>query len=136
MKLNDIYPSNYLKAADIGDNPMVLTIENVTLEELQDGSRKPCLFFQEQDKGLILNKTNANTIAAVYGDDTDEWQGARVQLVSVPVDFQGRTVDAIRVRAKAQKQSPVRSGAASYGEAKGRPMQSGNRPEIDDDLPF
>jgi hypothetical protein len=116
---------------------MVLTIDRVEIAEMQDGNRKPCLYFQEQDKGLVLNRTNANAIAAIHGDDTDAWSGHRVQLISVPVEFQGKQVDAIRIRARAAKpaaQQQVRSG--SYGEAKGRPMQSGSRPELDDDLPF
>jgi hypothetical protein len=71
MKLNDIYPSQYLKAADIGDEPMSLTIDHVEMVEMQDGTRKPALFFQEQDKGMILNRTNANAVAAIHGDDTD-----------------------------------------------------------------
>jgi hypothetical protein len=159
MKLNDVFPSNYLKASDLGDEPRTLTIRDSDMVEMQDGSRKLCIFFEQGAKGLIVNKTNANTIAAAYGDDTDDWRGQKVQLISVPVDFQGRTVDAIRVRvrpaAKAQPQSNVRSGMQSYGEAKGRaqaqdtasrledkgrgPMETGNRPAIDDsleDLPF
>jgi hypothetical protein len=147
MKLNDIYPSAWLKASDLGDTPLVLTIDRIEMAEMQDGNRKPALYFQEEDKGLILNKTNANAIAAVYGDDTDDWLQQKIQLISVPTDFQGRTVDAIRVRVRQAKPAAkpqlsgdrtVRSGTASYGEAKGRaqgrPMESGNRPEIDDDL--
>ena len=142
MKLNDIYPSQYLKAADIGDEPMLLTIDRVEMAEMQDGTRKPACYFQEQDKGLILNKTNANTIAALYGDDTDDWSGQRVQLLSVPVEYQGKMVDAIRVRVRqakpaAKPQSNVRSGADSYGEAKGRVAAPQTRAEmLDDDLPF
>jgi hypothetical protein len=138
MKLNDIYPSNWLKASDV-EEPRVLTIDRIEIAEMQDGARKPAVYFREEEKGLILNKTNANVIAAVYGDDTDAWEGQRIQLVSVPVDFQGRTVEAIRVRAKPQKQTPPK--AAGYGEAKarvssGRPMEEGRRVELEDDIPF
>jgi predicted RNA-binding protein YlqC (UPF0109 family) len=142
MKLSEAFPSNYLKASDVGDDPIVLTIDRVEMVELADGARKPCVYFQEQDKGLILNKVNGNTIAAVYGDDTDDWSGQKVQLMSVPVEFNGRMVDAIRTRVRqakpaAKPQSNVRSGTASYGEAKGRaPVANNLSDDLDDTIPF
>jgi hypothetical protein len=158
MKLNDLYPSNWLKAADIGDEPLILTIDRIEVAEMQDGNRKPAVYFREEGRGLILNKTNANTIAAVYGDDTDSWVGHKIQLLAVPVDFQGKTVEAIRIRARAAKPAAkpayrnpndvgnddpprgnVRSGVASYGEAKGRaPVAPRVSPQddLDDSIPF
>ena len=52
---------------------MVLTIDRLEMEEMQDGTRKPALHFQETDKGLVLNKTNGTTIAARPMADTDDW---------------------------------------------------------------
>jgi hypothetical protein len=144
MRLNDLYPSNWLKASDIEDS-RVVTIDRLEVAEMQDGTRKPALYFQEEEKGLILNKTNANAIAAVYGDDTDGWEGQKIQLISVPVEFNGKQVDAIRVRVRPQKQSQPKAkdsmGGVSYGEAKsrvgsGRPMEEGRRVELEDDIPF
>jgi len=59
---------------------------------------KLVLYFAGKEKGLVLNKTNANNIAAIYGTDTDGWVGKSVVLVEALVDFQGRSVPAIRVR--------------------------------------
>jgi hypothetical protein len=66
-----------------------------------------------------------------------------VQLISVPVEFQGKQVDAIRIRARAAKpaakpQSNVRSGTASYGEAKGRSETAPktNAEELNDEIPW
>jgi hypothetical protein len=126
MKLSEAFPSKWLKAADIGDDPMTLTIASHKMAEMQDGNRKPAIYFEEDDRGLILNKTNGNTIAAAYGDDMLDWNGQRIQLISVPVDMQGKTVDAIRVRVRqakaAAKPQQVRSGAGNYnyGELKER----------------
>jgi len=139
MKISQAYPTKFLSAADIEDLEGPVVMGEVVMEDMNDGSRKPVLYFQNLDKGLVLNKTNGNTISAVYGDDTDEWAGHKVQLISVPVEFQGKMVDGIRVRAKQQKQSQPKP--AAYGEAKarvssGKPMEEGSKEMIDDDLPF
>jgi hypothetical protein len=59
---------------------------------------KPIVFFQGAEKGLVLNKTNANTIAGMYSPETSNWIGKQVTLFPTQVDFQGRQVAAIRVR--------------------------------------
>jgi hypothetical protein len=62
------------------------------------------LFFREEEKGLVLNKTNTTIIAKLYGDDTDDWVGKPVTLYATEVQFQGDMVDAIRVRNKPPRQ--------------------------------
>jgi hypothetical protein len=143
MKISDAFPSRYLKAGDVDDIQMPLVISHVEVAEMQDGARKPVVFFEGMEKGLVLNKTNSNVIAAAYGDDTDDWPHHQVHLMSVPTEYQGKTVDAIRVRVRQAKpaakpqQSNVRSGAGSYGEAKGRaPVAPSASADLDDDIPF
>jgi hypothetical protein len=75
----------------------VVTIEKADIVELPDGQRKLGIWFKGKDKGLLLNKTNANTISGLYGDDTDTWLGKPVQLTTAYVDFQGKSVEAIRI---------------------------------------
>ena len=59
-------------------------------------------------KQLILNKTNARSIARILGtDETHTWDGHDIMLVPAQVDFKGDIVDAIRV-----KPAPVRKTAA------------------------
>ena len=53
----------------------------------------------ETDKGLVLNKTNAAAIAKTHGDDSDEWIGQAIELYPAVTQFNGNTVDCIRVRA-------------------------------------
>ena len=103
MKVNDLYPSKYLKAEDIkGRPPVSVVIAKVTMEELGEGDNKqlkPILYFQGKERGLALNKTNANMIAHTFGNETDDWVGKTILLRSEPVDFKGKIVDAIRVSA-------------------------------------
>jgi hypothetical protein len=103
--INEAFPSKYLKAADLNDEQHLLIMERAEFEQLGD-DRKLILYFQNQKKGLVLNKTNANTIAAQYGDDTDEWIGKEIVLFEAMVDFQGKTGPAIRVRAPKKKAPP------------------------------
>ena len=63
MNINELYPSDYLKAADI-TQPVVMTIRTVTQEEIgPDKTLKPVVFFNEKSRGLVLNKTNATMIS-------------------------------------------------------------------------
>lgn len=104
-RVSDMVPSKYLKAADVEESP-VLTISHVKEETIGQGAqadKKWILFFEEEEKGLVLNRTNINTIAGLYGDDTDDWEGKKITLFATQVDFQGKQVDAIRVRNKQPK---------------------------------
>ena len=74
---------------------------------------KPVIYFDEHQKGVILNKTNAQGVAKVYGDDEDDWLGKRVVLVTVPSRTPaGEATTAIRM-----KPAPEKKKAASEMEA-------------------
>ena len=95
-KLSDMYPSNYLRAADFEDGDSVLTIKQVEEDSIGQGKDAKDVwvcYFKEEDKGLVLNKTNSNTIATLYGDDTDDWAGKPVTLYATEVQFQDKMVD-------------------------------------------
>ncbi len=97
MKSTDIFPSKYLRAADLNGHEPIVTIDRVVMETLGD-DRKPCVYFKGKDKGVVLNKTNFNAIEDISGeDDTDNWVGVKVKLVTVKVEFQGKRVPAIRI---------------------------------------
>ena len=100
MKMTDAFPSSFLKADDLGGKQVEVTIESVTMEELGQGAdkqQKLIIAFRGKDKKLVCNKTNANTIAGLYGDDTDAWVGQKIAIMPREVEFQGKSVWAIRV---------------------------------------
>lgn len=105
MNINNAFPSKYLKSGDITDEDMVLTISHVEIENVGQGGDtelKPIVYFTETDKGLVLNKTNAATIAKVVGTpETDGWPGKKIALFATEVDFQGKQTLALRVRIRA-----------------------------------
>lgn len=105
------FPSKYLSSADLEDATPVVTISKIVTETVGDDS-KLVAYFVGKDKGVVLNKTNANSLAELAkSDDTDDWPGTRVMLVVVKVEFQGKRVPAIRMeappRVKGKKAEPV-----------------------------
>lgn len=97
MRISAAFPSDYLKAADLNGRSVKVTMDRVEMKDI-GGDHKPVLFFQGKEKGMVLNKTNSNNISSAYGDDTDDWAGKEIVLFEAMVDFQGKSVNAIRVR--------------------------------------
>ncbi len=102
-KLTDIFPSRFLKPDDLADGAggyrrVTVTIREVVLEDV-GSERKAVVYFRGKDKGLVLNRTNADELQAVCGsDDTDDWAGVSVALGVERVPFQGKRVPALRVQ--------------------------------------
>ncbi|MEN3145738.1 hypothetical protein ABCW43_00325 [Neorhizobium sp. IRAMC:178] len=133
MNINEAFPSKYLKAADIDGNPTVIIDQIVEEEVGKDKEMRPVLYFQGEDKGIILNKTNATNISKLYGYETDDWVGKRVVLGTTYVDFQGQSVEAIRIYPpKQQKAAPKREMASAGGFDERNPPPR----DLDDDIPF
>jgi arabinogalactan endo-1,4-beta-galactosidase len=137
MNINDAFPSNYLKASDLQGRNVVVTmdrVEWVTMGQGRDTEQKMCVYFQGKEKGMILNKTNANNIAAMYGPETDHWSGRQIMLTESMVDFQGRSVPALRVRSvPGGPPAAVRTAQAQPSA----PSRHPNAPvELDDEVPF
>lgn len=104
MKISDAFPSNYLKSSDLQGRSVRVQIDKVQTEELgRDREMKPILYFQGKSKGMVLNRTNGMVIAAAYGDDTDSWRGAEIELYVAIVEMGGKQMDGLRVRIPARQ---------------------------------
>ena len=108
MNINDAFPSKYLKASDLQGRNHSVTIANVVTEDIGKGEEKLIIYFQGHKKGMVLNKTNANNIAVLYGPETSDWTGQPIIIFEAMVDFQGKTVPALRVRGPQPKDRPQR----------------------------
>lgn len=100
MNINEAFPSDYLKASDLGNKTVTVAIESVDLVDIgqgRDKEQKILVRFTGKQKGLICNKTNATTIGKLYGPETDGWIGQRITLQAREVEFGGEMVWAIRV---------------------------------------
>ena len=127
MKMNDVFPSNYLKASEIPEGTMVpLRIDRVEIEEFGQGKEKeskPVVYFVGKEKGLVLNKTNWQSISYVHGDESDDWHGKPVQLFRDMTTFGGKPVECLRIKAMRSPNgnnggqgSPVAASMASRGQ--------------------
>jgi hypothetical protein len=104
MHVDQLYPSRFLRCADLNGQPMRVVIKGISREDVS-GEQKNVLSFANNAKDLILNKTNARAIAKALGcNDTKDWRGKSITLVPAVTDFKGDTVDCIRVRAAPQQQ--------------------------------
>ena len=167
MNINDSFPSKYLKASDLGGRQVTVKIDRVEIEEVgRDQERRPVLYFIGKQKGVVLNKTNANKLASAYGQDTDEWADREVILFEAMVDYGGDTVPAIRMkipstsayRSPSRQEPPAQERRpASNGTGNGHrqrepamaeddrgyedrretpPARTKTAAELDDDIPF
>lgn len=97
MKINDAFPSDYIKGSEV-ERPVLFVMSHVEMRDVGD-DHKPILFFVGQEKGLVLNKGNAQTISETYGENTDGWQGKQIVLYFNPdVMYAGKKTGGIRVR--------------------------------------
>jgi hypothetical protein len=108
----------YMAGDMIGQSTITLTIANVTMENMNSGKggaqSKPCLRFKERDKLMVLNKTNAKTLAAALGPETENWKGARVTIAAPIVDAFGKSARSLRITdVQPPAQIPARRATAT-----------------------
>ena len=110
MKTSDLFPSKYWRADDLPEGGKVtLTIDSVGIEEMElSGDDKPVLFFQGE-KPMVLNRTNCTTLEEAFGDDTDAWEGKRVEMRREKTTFAGKRVPCLRLY-------PIRDGKPAAAE--------------------
>jgi hypothetical protein len=126
MKIGEAFPGQYLKAQDLGNARVPVTIDRVEMEDI-GGDHKAVLYFQGKEKGLVLNKTNSSTITELAGtDETDDWRGTRVILFKTRTEYQGKRVDCIRI-----DEAPIQGRPAPPA-----PPPPDNFQATDDDVPF
>lgn len=109
MKISEEFPSKYLKSSDLKGQEVRVIMARVEREEIgQD--KKLVLYFKGKNKGMVLNKANANTIGDFYGDDSDDWYDQPLILFAVKTEYQGKVVDGLRCRiptTKDNRQAPA-----------------------------
>jgi len=111
--------SRFLKAADL-DKEKKFRVSKVTVEVLGQGDnkeRKPIVWFTNDERGLVLNKTNLRALKEAFGDNMEAWAGKVVVVFPTMTDLRGRMTPALRVRVPPPKQATM----AGNGQAAPQP---------------
>jgi len=123
MRTKDLFPSKFLQSADTKARQIVTTISHLAVEEVGQGAdkkKKPVLYFEDQ-KPMVLNRTNTETLEEAYGD-SDDWPGHKVKIYCVKTQYAGKTVDGLRIQ-------PIIPKPA-------KPAQKADEAEFDDEVPL
>lgn len=126
--------SKFLKRSDVGGGKL-LTIQQCIQENVAKADAQPemkwCLIFEETDKPMVLNKTNAELVAMIANErNSDNWGGVKVVLYDDPsISYGGKLVGGIRVRAP-------RGASSQRAPVAKPPTNQLPDDEVDPDIPF
>jgi hypothetical protein len=142
--------SRFLKAADL-EREKKFRIDKVTEEEVgEKKEQKLVVWFTNDKRGLVLNKTNNRTIRSAFGDEVTGWKGKIIIIFPTMTDLRGKLTPALRVRIPPPKQTaeavpapkpaPSGNGAGATAAVKPPPTQQTAAtapvdPELEDDSP-
>lgn len=105
MTFDQLVPKNskYLSKEDVGEDGTILTIKGFRMETLKndDGDDdRMILYFQEDVKPMVLNRTNAQLIGVVTGCKTaGEAKGKQIVVYNDPtVGFGGKITGGLRIK--------------------------------------
>ena len=99
--------SKYLRADDMIGKSVRVIISNVEDVEFDDAGAKPVLLFEGKNKGLVVNATNFDILAAGISNRTQDWVGHTIILRGAKTRFKGRMVDSIQVSVPKQAAKPA-----------------------------
>jgi len=102
MHYRAMFRGDYIAAVELPEGREVTrTIRDVRMVAMEqsDGTvkEKPVCYFRESDRGWVLNRTNAECLAAMFGEDTADWSGSRVTIHREQVSLGRDKVPGIRV---------------------------------------
>lgn len=111
MKRSDVFPSNWLAKEDI-ETPTVATIkaiDSVMMKENGKDKKKGFAEFDGDLKNMILNVTNWTTLEMLYGGESDDWVGKKIEIYVDPSvrDQFGKVVGGLRLRAPSANGKPA-----------------------------
>jgi hypothetical protein len=107
MHYEALFPNRWLKASDLEGKDVTVRISGVTKEKMQDGKVKGMIHFDGTEKELMLNRTNAEACAAMFGPTVEDWIGKRIVLFSKNVEAFGEEKPAVRVRGSPDIDKPI-----------------------------
>ncbi len=118
-KLNEnfdnLYPSKYFKLTDV-DGDIVLTIANCEETAFRDGTKKAVLSFDEDARGLPLNKSNYTYLRQNLGD-VGNWPEQQIVLSPINSPFGAGKMLSVRKYESPRRPAAVHAEALELEEA-------------------
>jgi hypothetical protein len=137
MKITQMMGGKYLKKDDCIPD-LLLTIRGFEEENVAPDDKpremKWVMYFEETDKGLVMNSTNLQLAAiALNSQDTDDWVGQKIVAFNDPaVQYAGKITGGVRLRPpKSKKPTGPRMTTVAYASPDTRP-----EPPDPEDVPF
>jgi hypothetical protein len=96
MNVNEMYRSDYMKADSLNGQAFCFTITDCSAEKAEGDERLVLAFF-EVSSLMILDRTNTNMLAELYGPETSEWIGKVIKLAPSTTLFLGQVVKYVRI---------------------------------------
>lgn len=106
--MSELCPSPHLEAADItGDT--VVTVKSYDWHPVgPEQTVKGVIYFEEFERGMVINKTNRVILQHLFGQYLDDMVGQRITLYQSEVTFEGKVVPCLRIRSKAPADPKVK----------------------------
>ena len=121
MKTSEFMSGENMRGTDFAEGEQRgYEICNITAEKMgrgRDAETKLVMSFKDEDKGLVLNKTNMSRLVESLGNETDNWIGHSVTIKAVMVEFQGERMLGLRI-------VDVDDSQAKAKPAKGKPVKA------------
>jgi hypothetical protein len=119
----------YMEGVMVKDAPTAVTVRDVSAQRVEvQGKSKTAIVmhFKESDKGAILNKTNAKALAEVFGPETDEWKGQKVELYAEKGTAFGKTGYWLRIKPAGKKvNTPMEIDDIPWGDFEADDTENG-----------
>lgn len=99
--IRSMYDKPLIGAWDLDGRDVTLTIRKVEAKKLKSAKgeeTKPIVYFERTNKGFVLNVTNREIVAGLYGYKTSAWIGKQITIYPTQTSVGGKVVDTIRVR--------------------------------------
>lgn len=132
LNFDELVPSEskYLAKGDVGEDGVILTIKGFKREVLKsdDGDEeKTVMYFMEDFKPMVLNRTNAQLLPIATGAKTaGEARGKQIVVYNDPtVGFGGKITGGVRIKKIAGTPKPARAAPPSVADS-----------DPDDSIPF
>jgi hypothetical protein len=111
ISFDEMFPGRFLKAGLLRGMEVTLKISAVDLEKLPDdkGAEKSrgIISFAGREMQMVMNKTNASCIAAMFGKKVQDWVGHSITIAPETDKFGSETVDCIRVVGSPELKAPL-----------------------------